>query len=199
MTQTLKKQNTEIYSGFEYYTKFYKSQNGFKSIILDFIFRNISLTKNERIHVLTKTDYDLVNSKLDIPTVLIHKYCSRFLVNLVQIKKFLNKYPYVLKSRNQERKVLIYLRKIYRLAPVFDYKRAKENTRRLRKKLDYLCFWPQVMTQVAVVIYITDLLDKKKPQKIIQSNLRALCCCSAYAFHRTRNRIGLTTKYIKNL
>ena len=45
----------------------------------------------------------------------------------------------------------------------------------------------------------TDLLDKNKPQKIIQSNLRALCCCSAYAFHRTRNKIGLTTKFIKNL
>ena len=199
MTQTLKKQNTEIYSGSDYYNKFYKSQNGFKSIILDYIFRNISLTKNEKIYDLTQTDYDLVKSNLDIPSVLIHKYCRRFLVNLVQIKKFLSKYPRVMKSRNQEKKVLIYLRKIYRLAPIFDYKRAKENAHRLRKKLDSLCFWPQVMTQVAVVIYITDLLDKKKPQKIIQSNLRVLCCCSAYAFHRTRNKIGLTTRYIKNL
>ena len=199
MTQTLKKQTVESYSGSDYYNKFYKSQNGFKSRILDFLFRNISFTRNERVYVLTQAEYDLLHSKLDFPVVLIHKYCSKFLVNLIQIKRFLSKYPHILKSKNQERKVLINLRKIYRLAPVFDYKRAKENVRRLRKKLDYLCFWPQIMTQVAVVIYITDLLDKNKPQKIIQSNLRALCCCSAYAFHRTRNKIGLTTQFIKNL
>ncbi len=199
MTQTLKKQNTENYSGSDYYNKFYKSQNGFKSIILDFLFRNISFTRNERVYVLTQAEYDLIKSKLNFPAVLIHKYCSKFLVNLIQIKRFLSKYPHALKSKNQERKVLINLRKIYRLAPVFDYKRAKENARRLKKKLDCLCFWPQIMTQVAVVIYITDLLDKNKPQKIIQSNLRALCCCSAYAFHRTRNKIGLTTQFIKNL
>jgi hypothetical protein len=58
------------------------------------------------------------------------------------------------------------------------------------------------MTQVAIVIFITDLLDttaNRILKKIIQTNLRALCCCSAYAFHRTRNKIGLTTDFIKNL
>ena len=200
MTQTLKKQDIEISSGSEYYNKFYKSQNGFKSIILDYAFRNISFsTRKEKIRVLNFSEYESISNELGIPVLLIHKFISNFLVNLVRFKKFLKTYPIVLNSRNQERKVHIYLRKIYRLAPVFNYKRARKNILILRKKLDYLCFWPQIMTQIAIVIFITDLLDQTKEKKILQSNLRMMCCCSAYAFHRSRNKIGLSTRYIKNL
>jgi len=55
------------------------------------------------------------------------------------------------------------------------------------------------MTQIAVTIFIRDILDKGKTQKIIQANIRTLCSCSAYTFHRTRNKVGLTSKYIKSL
>ncbi|TKJ18045.1 MAG: hypothetical protein CEE43_19015 [Promethearchaeota archaeon Loki_b32] len=90
-----------------------------------------------------------------------------------------------------------YIQFFHRLAPIFDLKRAKENAKILQEKLRRLCICPQVMTQVAVIIFITDLLDNtlfRKYQKIIQSNVRVLCNCSAYAFHRTRNKIGLTPK-----
>ncbi|MFX0001820.1 MAG: hypothetical protein ACFE88_17040 [Candidatus Hermodarchaeota archaeon] len=200
MTQTVKKQDIAMSTGSEYYKKFYKSQNGFKAIILDYLFRNISFsTRKEKIRVLNYSEYKIISNELGIPVRLIHKFISNFLVNLVHFKKFLNTYPLVLKSRNQERKVQIYLHKIYRLAPVFNYKRAQENSLILRKKLDYLCFWPQFMTQIAVILFITDLLDQTKKKKILQSNLRMTCCCSAYAFHRSRNKIGLTAQYVRNL
>jgi len=101
-------------------------------------------------------------------------------------------HPEILHSKAQTLPILLW--RLHRIAPVFDYKRAKENTKRLQKKLNQLCFWPQVMTQLAIVLFITDQLDTTQPQKIIQVNLRALCSCSGYAFHRTRNKIGLPTK-----
>ena len=61
----------------------------------------------------------------------------------------------------------------------------------LEKKLTDMCFWPQFMTQLAIVIYVTDLNDSHFKKKIKQTNLRALSGCSAYAFHRTRNKLGL--------
>ncbi|KKL46730.1 hypothetical protein LCGC14_2342630 [marine sediment metagenome] len=62
------------------------------------------------------------------------------------------------------------MHKFYRLAPVFDYNRARENSRILKLKLDALCFWPHMTTQVAVVIYITDKLDLSQKDKILQTN-----------------------------
>ena len=85
----------------------------------------------------------------------------------------------------------IYLHKFRRFAPVFDYHRAKQNARILQAKLHQICFWPQFMTQIAIVIYVTDLNNPQSEKKIKQTNIRALCGCSAYAFHRTRNKIGL--------
>ena len=86
----------------------------------------------------------------------------------------------------------MFLHKVYHLSPVFNYKRAKQNAGILRKRLDCLCFQPQIMTQIAVIVFITDFLDKSKAQKAIQSNVRALCSSSAYAYHRTRNKIGIS-------
>ncbi len=47
------------------------------------------------------------------------------------------------------------------------------------------------MTKIAIVIYVTDLKDPQVEKPIKQTNIRALCGCSAYAFHRTRNKLGL--------
>jgi hypothetical protein len=85
----------------------------------------------------------------------------------------------------------IYLHKFSRFAPVFDFHRAKQNACILEMKLNRICFWPQFMTQIAIVIYVTDLNDSRFEKKIKQTNLRALCGCSAYAFHRSRNKLGL--------
>ncbi len=200
MTQTLKKETFEVDSITDYYNKYYKSQNKLKPIILNYLFRNISfLTLREKLRVITASENIHISEALTIPVKLVHKVISDFLIGLLNFRKFINNNPKVLHVKNQNQIINIVLHRFYRLAPVFDYKRAKENARRLKDKLDTLFFWPQLMTQLTIVIFITDLLDKSEPQKMIQSNLRALCNCSAYAFHRTRNKIGLTSKFIKSL
>ena len=91
-------------------------------------------------------------------------------------------------------RVRSHLHTIHRIAPVFGYKRARVNLESLHKLLKLTSFWPQLTTQVALVIYITDEKSKNK-LKILQKNIRVLCNCSAYAFHRARNKLNLT-KYI---
>jgi len=202
MTQAVEKQEieTEIESSEDYYTKFYKNQHKLRPIIIDYLFRNISfLTHKENIKAVTLADYRKISESLEIPERIIHKFVSEFLLKLIYLKRFLKNNPTFLSSNAPEHIIRSYLHRLYRLAPIFDYKRAKENAKILKIKLDILSFWPQFMTQITVVIFITDLLDKSKPNKVIQSNLRTLCCCSAYAFHRTRNKIGLTTEYTRNL
>ncbi|KKM77166.1 hypothetical protein LCGC14_1372810 [marine sediment metagenome] len=194
MTQTLKKQEFEIREIEDYYHKFYKTQRSIRPLVLDYLFRNFCfVTKREKIRVLSYSEYERVNHELNIPIPLIHKFISKFLVDLVHFKMFLKHNSTVLFSRDQARKVIrIFLHKVYHLGPVFNYNRAKQNAEILRIKLDRLCFQPQIMTQIAVVVFITDFLDESKAQKAIQSNVRALCSCSAYAFHRTRNKIGIS-------
>lgn len=200
MVQTLKKQFIDVRDSSDYYNKFYKYQNGLKPTVLNYLFRNIAfVTNQDKIRALATTDYENITKNTNIPVKLIHKYVSCFLIDLLGFKRFIRKNPQILNSKKQNRKVRIYLHKFYRIAPVFDYRRARENARILKLNLDKLFFWPQIMTQICIIIFITDLLDKNHPQKLIQTNIRALCDCSAYAFHRTRNKIGLTSKYIKNL
>lgn len=200
MTQTLKRQEIDVSEVEDYYTKYFKDQDKIKPLVLNYLFRNISfLGKQEKVRALTSLEYNQICKRIKIPKVLVHKFISEFLVNLIRLKQFLYENPSILSSKRQDRKVQIYLHKFYRLAPIFDYKRAKENAKRLKLKLDQIFFWPRVMTQIAVVIFITDLLDEQQEQKIIQTNLRALCSCSAYAFHRTRNKLGLNTEYVNNL
>ncbi|MFX1419596.1 MAG: hypothetical protein ACFE9N_11810 [Promethearchaeota archaeon] len=198
MTQTFKKQELIVDDISEYYKKFYKAQHQVRINVLNYLFRNITfLTNREKIRAITIPEYQIITKNLEVPQILVHRFISKFLVELLNFKKLLNHHPEILHSNSHT--IYILLRKIYRIAPVFNYKRAKENLKRLQKKLATLFFWPQIMTQLAIVIFVTDLLDKGKQSKFIQSNLRALCCCSAYAFHRTRNKMGLTTNYIRNL
>ena len=200
MTQTVKRQDFEAYDISDYYNKFYKNKGKIKQIVLNYLFRNIKfLTRREKLRAITVSEYEQISKAISIPKILVHKFISKFLLDLIYFKLFLNKHPINLGIKEQPRDIGVYLHKIYHLAPIFDYNRAKENAKVLKIKLNHLFFWPRVMTQIAIIIFVTDLLDKSKPEKIIQANLRTLCSCSAYAFHRTRNKIGLTTDYIKSL
>jgi len=200
MTQTLKKQDINIESGSDYYTKFYKEPNEVREIILNYLFRNISFsTRREKIRAVTINENKHISEDTGIPEFLVHRFISKCLVDIVVFKNFLRRNPTVLNFKDKLLMIKILLRKIYRLVPIFDLRRAIENARRLQERLGRLYFWPQVMTRVAVIIFITDLLDTQKDMRVIQSNLRVLCSCSAYAFHRTRNKIGLTSEYIKSL
>ena len=192
MTQTLKKQEFPLSRRSNYKFDSYKIQQEFKPVILNFLFRNISFTnRKERIRAINPFEYEQMSKAIDIPIPLIHKALSKFLIDLVRFKSYLKKSTITHNLKSRSRKVQIYLHKVYRLAPVFNYKRARQNMNILKLKLEKLFFWPHVMTQVAIIIFATDLHDKYISKHIIQSNLRTLCSCSAYAFHRTRNKIDL--------
>jgi hypothetical protein len=202
MTQILKKDTFETKHISEYYKKYYKSQRKVRLRVLDYMFRYISFVNNkEKICAINSEEYNQISKELNLPKDLVHKFISKFLVDLVKFHKFIERHPEILHANelNHTQPINLFLWRIYKLAPVFDYKRARENARRLKKKLDVLYFWPQIMTQVATVIFITDYIDKNKSIKLKQLNLRVLCQCSAYAFHRTRNKIGLTTSALKSL
>ena len=91
------------------------------------------------------------------------------------------------------RKVRVYLHKAHKIAPVFDYQRAKKNLELLHVLLGRKFFWPHVPTQLALVIFVTDRKDPNLTNNnfIMQKNLRALCSCSAYAFHMARNKLKI--------
>jgi hypothetical protein len=98
-------------------------------------------------------------------------------------------------------KAKIYLHKAHKMFPVFNYNRAKVNLKALHKFFALEGFWPKISTQIAIVIYITDILDTSSSfsGRLIQKNLRVLCDCSAYAFHRTRNIMKLRNILLETL
>ena len=171
---------------------FHWQRHYIKSIVLEYLFRHVSfISVYEQIRTLTASEYKKIHNAVGLTVALIHRVVSTFLVDLIRIQKFLRTEGITIGLKNTQRKIQVYLHKLYRLAPVFDYKRARLNAGILKQKLDLLCFWPCITTQVAIIIYATDLLDKNTTSQLLQGNLRILCSCSAYAFHRTRNKIGL--------
>lgn len=192
MTQLLKTQDYQLKQEAGNITRYQKSELYQKKRILNYLFRYVAITtKREKIRAIPRIRYREMSNKLKLDFDLIHHVVSKFLVDLIRIKDCINKNDYVLYSKDQSRLVRSYLHKFHRLAPVFDYRRARENSRILKMKLDHLCFTPHITTQLAVIIYITDKLDHTKKDKILQTNLRPFCNCSAYAFHRTRNKLGM--------
>lgn len=175
-------------------------QKKLKPRLLNCLFRYTSfIDGNENLRRISDIECKVLSSRTKIPVYKVRLILDHFLNDLTHFKKFLRSGLLTYSISDQARKVRIYLHKVHRLAPVFDYRRARENARRLKLKLDQILFWPQVMTQVAVVIFITDFLDKRwNDNKLLQTNLRALCDCSAYAFHRTRNKIRLQQMLLKS-
>lgn len=188
MTQIIKKDYTWISP----LTTIGKSQQEVKEIVLNYLFREICFVSHpQNIRALTTQEYKDINESFDIPISLIHSVISNFLVDLVYFREFLRSYSFTYNYTKSLRKLQIYLHKLHRFAPIFDYSRAKENARILKNILNKKCFLPQFTTQLAVVLFVTDLNDKEHEERIIQTNLRVFCNCSAYAFHRTRNKLGL--------
>ncbi|MBA7675184.1 hypothetical protein ES703_83414 [subsurface metagenome] len=83
------------------------------------------------------------------------------------------------------------MHKIHRFAPMFDYKRAKANLRVLYKLFSRQTHFPNISTQLALVVYITDELDRDNKHKLLQKNIRSICCSSAYAYHNAKNRLDI--------
>ena len=163
-----------------------------RNTVLNSLFRDYSFfTPLQEVRDLPIIELRGIAGITKIPVKVVDSVVSKFLCELKHIREFFKNNSVSYTPLSHLRKMNIYLHKFNRLAPVFDFHRAKQNARILEKKLTHLCFWPQFMTQIAIVIYITDLKDPQCEKKVKQTNIRALCDCSTYAFHRTRNKLGL--------
>ena len=192
MTQTVRKHNFGALSKFDYSNLGLDSQKDLRPFLLNNLFRQFSFaTYNQKVSSLRPNEYIRLASVTKVPVKIIYPIVKGFLVELVYSKRFLRKHTFSYDQTARLVELQTYLQKIHRLAPVFDFKRAKENARILKIKLQDLCFFPQFTTQIAIVVFVTDLNDKKHEKRIVQANLRLLCDCSAYSFHRTRKKLGL--------
>ena len=91
------------------------------------------------------------------------------------------------------RQAKFYLRKVHKIAPVFDYSRAIANLEILHILLKKKFFWIRITTQLALILFVTDRNDPTitKNEYILQKNLRTFCACSAYAFHNARKKLNI--------
>jgi hypothetical protein len=162
-----------------------------KKIILNYVFRNISLINtNNMVKEITESEYIKISSEINISKHIIKYHLEMLFYNMKTMRNFLSTYKIKHNPKKINQKARIYLHKVYRIAPVFDYNRAKKNLRILQSFLQYNSFWPHITTQIALIIYATDKKGKDH-KKILQKNIRALCNCSAYAFHRSKNILNL--------
>jgi len=178
------------------------SQNGFsesflvKKAILDCFFRSESLLDSDG--KVIKLSYFLVKSiakETQTSGYLVLKVMEEFLERVTYFKHFLESglIAWAPKKQQLYRKVRVYLHKAHKIAPIFDYNRARKNLGLLHVLLGRKFFWPHVPTQLALVIFVTDrnAPNLANNNYILQKNLRALCSCSAYAFHMARNKLGI--------
>ena len=171
-----------------------------RASILDYLLRNLSLYKKNSEKVsdsFLKEVYSVLPEEFLITQPIINYLLENFLTNLKYFRDLLRNCKikwYKKDSKGRYRHIKIYIHKLHRLAPIFDYKRACTNLEKIHKLFGLKNFWPHLTTQLALVIFITDK-KSKKTKEIQQNNLRALCNCSAYAFHRTRNKLEID-KYL---
>lgn len=167
-----------------------------RKTILDHFFRFESLLDNAgKVAKLSHFVAGKVAKETQTPSYIVFKALGDFLERVTYFKQFLESglIAWVPGKQQLYRKVRVYLHKAYKLAPVFDYARAKKNLEVLHVLLGRKFYWPHVPTQFALVIFVTDRNDPSvaKDNFILQKNLRALCSCSAYSFHMARNKLGI--------
>jgi len=198
MTQSIEKQDLQVSQDITPYVQNYSIQYQLKHIILDYMFRNISFYGDkDKIRSLTKKDYEQISKATHTSITIVHSAVSTFLVNLIRMKRFFKIHSYNSQLKSPIRKLRVLLHKFHRIAPVFDYRRAKENARILNIKMNLRFFRPSIFTQLAIIIFITDVKDTHKTKPIIQTNLRIFSDCSAYAFHTARNKLGLSPQELR--
>ena len=190
MTETLRKPSEKSIAEIDE-TQEVISPKMIKKRLLEYIFRNIPFTQKNRIIHLSLDKYRHLRFALTLPIPNIRDIYTRFVVDLTHFKMFQNRYTIGIGLKTPLHKAQVYLWKVYRIAPVFDYNRAKANLNSLTKLLGRLNYWPQIMTQIAVALYITEVNGIKARNPILQNKICILCDCSPYSFHRCRNKIGL--------
>jgi len=193
MTEATKDKNKNV---FPIKTSTRLSEKELKVTLLYALLRNFSMFTDGKIcESLKNDDIKLLASIAEIPYPIVQNKVEKFLSDLIYLTKFFHNYKMKWEHEPKKlyRKARMQLHRIYRFAPVFNYDRARRNLEILHSVLKKKLFWPQINTQIAIVIYVTDKNDKnlQNDERILQKNIRALCNCSAYAFHRTRNILNI--------
>ena len=158
-----------------------------KKFLLNRVFRYYKLPKDEDLALFSEDRLEELSAISQIPLYEVKVIISNALEEIDLTYKFLKTCD--LLSSTDPAKAKIYLHKCYRIAPIFDYKRAKENLIQLQEFFKLEGYIQKISTQITFAIYITDNNNKSTHRKIKQNNLRRLTSCSAYAFHRLINRL----------
>ena len=163
-----------------------------RSKILHYFISAFSLTKNDTTLItISNQGLERISEKIGLPYNQVYAYIRQFLAQVAYFRKLSQGCKIRRGSGNMERKTRIYLHKIHRFAPVFDYERARLNLKMLYRLFSKQRYLPSISTRLALVIYITDELDKDKKDKLLQKNIRSICSCSAYAYHNAKNRLDI--------
>jgi len=158
-----------------------------KQFLLNRVFRYYKLPKEDIISSFSKDLYEELSAISQIPLYEVKGIVNQALKEIVLTHNFL-KTCHLLSSTDPA-KARIYLHKCYRIAPIFDYRRARENLIQLQEFFRLEGYIQKISTQITFAIYITDKNNTSTHRKIKQNNLRRLTSCSAFAFHRLINRL----------
>ncbi|MFX0026706.1 MAG: hypothetical protein ACFE8M_09835 [Candidatus Hermodarchaeota archaeon] len=170
-----------------------------KSTVLNYLFRKKSfIDSHENILVLSDFTINKISQAVNVPFDTTEGIINQCLLNIFYFKRALNCVRFIWNNNMEKlsRRLRVYLYKAYRIAPVFDYKRAKINSEILITLMNRSCYFPQFTTQLTIVIFVTDANNRHKifDTPILQRNLRAFCDCSAFAFHRARNKLRINNQ-----
>jgi hypothetical protein len=167
-----------------------------KEKVLDYFFRFESFANNTNEYKeLTPLIVGKIVKETKLPDFVVLNTVFEFLSEATQFSHTLS--LGLISWGSGERSVLrqakFYLRKVHRIAPVFNYFRAIANLEILHKLLKKSFFWPRISTQLALTMFVTDRNDPTitKNEYILQKNLRVFCACSAYAFHMARKKLNI--------
>jgi len=167
-----------------------------KKRVLDYFFRCESLTNGDNSVIeLSQFLVENIAGQTHVPDILVLDILSKFLKEVKAFSEMIRSgfIAWTPERKRIYRKVRVYLHKAHKIAPIFDYQRAKKNLELLHMLLARNYFWPHITTQLALIIFVTDRKDANLTNNnyILQKNLRALCSCSAYAFHMARNKLKI--------
>ena len=166
-------------------------------VIVNFLFRYESLIdNNNKIRAPNSLNLDLIAKQTNSSRSVVLYIFNSFLRELKDFHDLLStRYENWIPGRSHIYETLtIFLKRLYKTAPIFNYERAKKNLVALHNLLTINYYWPHITTQLALLIFVTDRNDPNITDKsyILQKNLRMLCTCSAYAFHCARNRLNIS-------
>ena len=168
-----------------------------KNAIINFFFRFESLVDDSnKIRPPDELNLKKIAEKSNASKSVVLYVVNSFFRELKSFHEFLTtRYENWLPGRSHiYNKLNMYLVRLYDIAPIFDYERARKNLDVLHSLLSEYYYWPHITTQLALLIFVTDRNDPKIKRKpyILQKNLRMLCTCSAYAFHSARNKLNIS-------